>query len=157
MAFLRAVARQCSVALNTSHNIAGSLFPTHSPFLIFGSATFMRVECQAINHQVISYASITQDAHHAPWLEAGQTLEDWFGECLTIIFLNGCQSCSDTPSPHQETSNASGLITNSKRKKKMQINLNCSMIDSQCETSQLCHKFKNRFPLLGLAQYFSML
>lgn len=35
------------------------------PFLIFGSATFMQVECQAINHQVISYASITQDAHHA--------------------------------------------------------------------------------------------
>lgn len=55
------------------------------PFLIFGSATFTRVERQAINHQVISYASITQDAHHALWLEARQTLEDWFGEYLTII------------------------------------------------------------------------
>lgn len=54
-------------------------------FLIFGSATFMRVKRQAINHQVISYASVTQDAHHAFWLEAGQTLEDWFGEYLTII------------------------------------------------------------------------
>lgn len=35
------------------------------PFLILGSAKFMRIECQAINHQVISYASISQDAHHA--------------------------------------------------------------------------------------------
>lgn len=52
------------------------------PFLIFGSVTFMRVGCQPINHQVISYASITQDARHAFWLEAGQTLEEWFGEYI---------------------------------------------------------------------------
>lgn len=58
---------------------------TPLPFFMAGSAIFMWVERQAINHQVISYASITQDAHHGFWLEAGQTLEDWFGEYLTII------------------------------------------------------------------------
>lgn len=90
MAFIWTMAPQCAVALNASQNIVGSLFsPPHLPpclaFLIFGSAAFMRVERQAINHTVISYASLTQDAHHAFWLEAGQTLEDWSGEYLTII------------------------------------------------------------------------
>lgn len=65
--------------------LQGLCFPTHSPFSSsFGSARFMRAECQAINHRVISYASITQDAHHALWLEARQTVEDWFGEYFTI-------------------------------------------------------------------------
>lgn len=74
------------MASDASQNIAGSLSSGPPPF--FSHLWISRIYaslCQAINHQVISYASITQDAHHAFWLEAGQTLEDWFSEYLTII------------------------------------------------------------------------
>lgn len=81
------------------------------------SHTFMRVERQAINHQVIGYASVTQDAHHAFWLESGQTLEDWFCWIFNNCLLNACQSfSSDTPSPHQKTLNTPGHIRRYKSK-----------------------------------------
>lgn len=82
MAFIEAMPWQYSTAFDVSQNIVGSLSSGRSHLWI--SRIYARL-CQAINHQVISYASITQDAHHAFWLEAGQTLEDWFSEYLTII------------------------------------------------------------------------
>lgn len=44
----------------------------------------MQAGAEQLNH-VISYASTSRGAHHAFWLEAGQTLEDRFGEYLSII------------------------------------------------------------------------
>lgn len=57
--------------------------PTHSSFHFWIRWIYAKW-CQAVNHQVISYASLTWDAQHASWLEAEQTLEDWFSEYLAI-------------------------------------------------------------------------
>lgn len=43
----------------------------------------MQTEHQAINHHVISYALVTQEANYAFWLDTRQTLEDWLGEYLS--------------------------------------------------------------------------